>query len=112
MWVAETLSWRLQDFPLALMIERTGERSTVHPPVYFALLRAWTSCFGDTEVGLRSFSALAATGSRMATIRSTGVETRLSLPTVWQRVEQKEFAAETHIPSGSLVVLAHYRRVH
>ena len=42
-----------------MMIERTGESTAVHPPLYFALLRGWTSCFGDSEWGLRSLSAVA-----------------------------------------------------
>lgn len=67
LWLDEALSWRLQDFPLALMLERTGEPSTVHPPLYFALLHAWTSCFGDSEVALRSFSALAGVLTVLAT---------------------------------------------
>ena len=59
LWLDEALSWRLQQFPLSMMIERTGESTTVHPPLYFALLRGWRSCFGDSECALRSLSAVA-----------------------------------------------------
>ncbi len=55
----EALSWRLQSFPLSLMVARTGEPTTVHPPLYFGLLHFWTAAFGDGEFALRSLSATA-----------------------------------------------------
>jgi hypothetical protein len=63
LWFDETLSWRLIGFSWADLVARTGERSTVHPPAYFLLLKAWTAVWGDTEVALRSFSALAGTAA-------------------------------------------------
>ncbi|HID75968.1 MAG TPA: hypothetical protein EYP56_08230, partial [Planctomycetaceae bacterium] len=59
LWLDEALSWRLAQFPVSMMIERTGESTTVHPPLYFVLLRAWTASFGDSEAALRSLSAVA-----------------------------------------------------
>lgn len=59
LWLDEALSWRLQQFPLLMMLDRTSERMTVHPPLYFGVLQAWTSCFGDSEAVLRSLSAAA-----------------------------------------------------
>ncbi|HEX4612961.1 MAG TPA: glycosyltransferase family 39 protein [Urbifossiella sp.] len=61
LWFDETLSWRLSGFSWADLVTRTGERSTVHPPAYFLLLKTWAAVWGDTEVALRSFSALAGT---------------------------------------------------
>ncbi|HEX4611465.1 MAG TPA: glycosyltransferase family 39 protein, partial [Urbifossiella sp.] len=63
LWFDETLSWRLIGFSWGELLERTGEPSTVHPPAYFLLLKAWAAVWGDTEVALRSFSALAGTAA-------------------------------------------------
>ncbi len=59
LWLDEVLSWRLQSFPAAEIVARSGETSTVHPPLYFLLLRFWGLAFGDSEFALRSFSAVA-----------------------------------------------------
>lgn len=59
LWMDEALSWRLQSFRLSLMIARTGEPTTVHPPLFFGLLHFWTATFGDGEFALRSLSATA-----------------------------------------------------
>jgi len=59
LWLDEALSWRLQTFPIPMMIQRTGEPNTVHPPLYFILLHFWTGPFGDSEFALRSLSGVA-----------------------------------------------------
>ena len=59
LWLDEALSWRMQGFPVSLMIARTGEEATVHPPLYFGLLHLWTAVFGDSHVALRSLAATA-----------------------------------------------------
>lgn len=59
LWLDEVLSWRLQSFPISLMLERTGGSATVHPPLYFAALHAWTRCLGESHVALRSLAAAA-----------------------------------------------------
>jgi len=89
LWLDESLSWRLQNFGLSTMIERTGESSTVHPPLYFALLHVWTMSFGDSEFALRCFSALA------------GV---LAVPGIYLLVE--ELAAATTLRLGGTVAHA------
>ena len=58
LWYDEFLSWRLASFPLPLMVQRTGEATTVHPPVYFGLLHAWMRVIGDSPIALRALSAL------------------------------------------------------
>ncbi len=58
LWLDETLSWRLQSFPLGLLLERTGSAATVHPPLYFVILHVWTPCFGDSHFALRLPSVL------------------------------------------------------
>jgi mannosyltransferase len=57
LWIDEVLSWRLLQFPLVEMIARTGGTGTVHPPLYFLVLRVWTAVWGDSEFALRSLSA-------------------------------------------------------
>jgi len=59
LWLDEALSWRLQSFPIPMLIARTGESTTVHPPLYFILLRFWTRLLGDSEFALRSLSGVA-----------------------------------------------------
>lgn len=59
LWLDEVLSWRLQSFPAAEIVARSAETSTVHPPLYFLLLRLWGLAFGDSEFALRGFSAVA-----------------------------------------------------
>ncbi len=58
LWLDETLSWRLQSFPLGLLLERTGSAATVHPPLHFVILHVWTPFFGDSHFALRLPSAL------------------------------------------------------
>lgn len=58
LWLDEALSWRLLTFSPQEMAARTSEVYTVHPPLYFLLLGAWSQLFGDSEVGLRALAAL------------------------------------------------------
>ena len=58
LWLDEVLSWRLLQFPLPELVRRTGGTGTVHPPFYFVLLRCWTTAWGDSELALRSLSAI------------------------------------------------------
>jgi uncharacterized membrane protein len=56
-WNDEGNSARLSERSLALIIE--GTASDIHPPLYYILLRGWREIVGDTEFGLRAFSAFA-----------------------------------------------------
>ena len=56
-WNDEGNSARLSERPIGLIIE--GTASDVHPPLYYLLLHAWRAGAGDSEFGLRAFSALA-----------------------------------------------------
>lgn len=56
LWVDEIYSYRQALKSVAMIIANAP--SDVHPPVYYALLHAWTLLFGTTELGLRSFSAV------------------------------------------------------
>lgn len=58
LWLDEALSWKLQTFPIALMIKRTGEPTTTHPPLYFLLLHLWTRLLGDSEAVMRGLSVV------------------------------------------------------
>lgn len=54
-WNDEGNSARLSERSLSLIIE--GTASDIHPPLYYLILRGWRELVGETEFGLRSFSA-------------------------------------------------------
>ena len=54
-WNDEGNSARLSERSLPLIIE--GTASDIHPPLYYLILRGWRELLGDSEFGLRSFSA-------------------------------------------------------
>ncbi len=56
-WNDEGNSARLSERSLALIIE--GTASDIHPPLYYIILRGWRELLGESEFGLRSFSAFA-----------------------------------------------------
>ena len=56
-WNDEGNSARLSERSIPLIIE--GTASDIHPPLYYLVLRGWRELVGETEFGLRSFSAFA-----------------------------------------------------
>ncbi|MDT8305825.1 MAG: glycosyltransferase family 39 protein, partial [Anaerolineae bacterium] len=56
-WNDEGNSARLSERSVALIVE--GAASDVHPPLYYLALRGWRELAGETEFGLRAFSAFA-----------------------------------------------------
>lgn len=56
-WNDEGNSARLSERSLPAIVE--GTASDIHPPLYYLLLRAWRELAGETEFGLRAFSAFA-----------------------------------------------------
>jgi hypothetical protein len=54
-WNDEGNSARLSERSIPAILE--GTASDVHPPLYYLLLRGWRELAGETEFGLRSFSA-------------------------------------------------------
>ncbi len=54
-WNDEGNSARLSERSLPLILE--GTASDIHPPLYYLFLRGWRELVGETEFGLRSFSA-------------------------------------------------------
>lgn len=54
LWFDEAFSWRLVQFPVSEMISR--DAADVHPPLYYLLLKGWTTVFGSSLLALRSFS--------------------------------------------------------
>jgi uncharacterized membrane protein len=56
-WNDEGNSARLSERSLSLIIE--GTASDIHPPLYYISLRGWRELLGESEFGLRSFSAFA-----------------------------------------------------
>jgi hypothetical protein len=65
-WNDEGNSARLSERSLALIVE--GTASDVHPPLYYVILHGWRDLVGDSEFGLRSFSAFAGILTVAATI--------------------------------------------
>lgn len=65
-WNDEGNSARLSERPVALIIE--GTASDIHPPLYYLILRGWRDLVGETEFGLRSFSAFIGVGLVAVTI--------------------------------------------
>ena len=59
-WNDEGNSARLSERSLDLIID--GTASDIHPPLYYLLLRGWREVAGDSEFGLRSFSAFVGIG--------------------------------------------------
>jgi len=58
LWYNEPLSWRLMEFPVSEIIERSADRHSIHPPLYFILLHYWSLVFGQSELALRSPAAV------------------------------------------------------
>jgi hypothetical protein len=56
-WNDEGNSARLSERSIPAILE--GTASDVHPPLYYLLLRGWRELAGETEFGLRAFSAFA-----------------------------------------------------
>ena len=56
-WNDEGNSARLSERSIPAIIE--GTASDIHPPLYYLILRGWRELVGDSEFGLRSFSAFA-----------------------------------------------------
>ncbi len=91
MWFDESASWRMIQFPLGEMIERTARDN--HVPLFFLLLRLWIALVGESLIALRTFSvafsALAMLGVYLFTIeamRLAGKDSqpqRLSRPVIW-----------------------------
>lgn len=54
LWFDEAFSWRLVQFPVTEMIQR--DAADVHPPLYYILLKGWSTVFGSSLLALRSFS--------------------------------------------------------
>ena len=58
LWLDEALSWRLAQLPFHQIAGRTSEVTTVHPPLYFVMLRSWMLMTGDSEAWLRGLATM------------------------------------------------------
>ena len=63
-WLDESHSALLAGMPIRQLLSFV--RGDVHPPLYFLLLRGWTSVMGDAPWALRGFSVLATTAAGIA----------------------------------------------
>ena len=61
LWFDEFLAGNLVRHPWRELL--SAVRAEAHPPLYFALLKAWTGLFGDGPLGLRSLSVVAGTAA-------------------------------------------------
>lgn len=66
LWNDEGNSARLSERSIRLIIE--GTASDIHPPLYYLILRGWRELVGETEFGLRSFSAFVGVGTVAVTL--------------------------------------------
>jgi hypothetical protein len=62
-WGDEIYSWNAARMPLSDMWRWTA--NDLHPPLYYAVLHAWIAAFGDSEIALRSLSAIASISSAL-----------------------------------------------
>jgi len=65
LWFDEAFSWRLVQFSYSEMIAR--DATDVHPPLYYILLKAWSTIFATSLLSLRSFSIFFAALTLLAT---------------------------------------------
>lgn len=56
LWYDESFCWGVIQYPWAEMVERVGLDN--HPPLYFVLLKTWTSFFGESLWAMRGLSVL------------------------------------------------------
>jgi len=61
LWFDEFLAGNLVRHPWRELL--SAVRAEAHPPLYFALLKAWTGIFGDGPLGMRSLSVAAGTAA-------------------------------------------------
>jgi uncharacterized membrane protein len=61
LWYEEVFCWRVSQFPWEEVLERSARDA--HPPLYFLLLKAWSSVFGGAAVALRALSVLLGCGT-------------------------------------------------
>ena len=60
LWMDEAFSWLWTHQSHEALWGAAGRWET-NPPLYYSIQKAWSGLFGDSEAGLRSFSALAGT---------------------------------------------------
>lgn len=58
LWYDEAISAAALKFTPAELIARKSSEASVHPPLYFLLLKGWAGVFGEAEASLRSMAAI------------------------------------------------------
>ena len=56
LWFDEAFSWRLTTFSWAELLERAARDN--NPPLFYAILKLWIACFGESAWALRGLGAL------------------------------------------------------
>lgn len=59
LWFDELFAWKVASQPWREVVRYVQDHDA-HPPLYYALLKAWKSLFGDSERALRALSAVLA----------------------------------------------------
>lgn len=60
-WFDESFCWKMTTFDWSEQWDRVARDN--HPPLYFALLKLWTQCWGETAIAMRSLSVLCGTAT-------------------------------------------------
>jgi len=58
LWVDEAYSVTVARTPVAVIVQFLRGNHDTHPPLYYVLLHAWIHLFGESEIAVRSLSAL------------------------------------------------------
>ncbi|HET9103428.1 MAG TPA: glycosyltransferase family 39 protein [Solirubrobacteraceae bacterium] len=118
-WVDESYTVHLVRLGFGSMLS-TIPRTESTPPLYYVLAWCWRHAFGTGEVGLRSLSALAGTGSvllggligrRLAGPRAaliTALLLAVSPLLVWFSQEARAYALATLLTAAALLFLLRY----
>ena len=57
LWLDEAISARYLDFSISDTILRSADPHSVHPPLFFLILRPWSWLWGESEFALHSLAA-------------------------------------------------------
>lgn len=55
-WYDEAVTWQTLNFDVPDLLERKADFRSVHPPLYFLILKPWAALWGESESALRSLA--------------------------------------------------------
>lgn len=101
LWLDEALSWRLATLPFTEIVSRTSEATTVHPPLFFILLRAWMLIGGDSEWWMRSLACVFG----VACVPAAYLAARNLVTFLWTTGDSSRAASSAGYVAGIVVAL-------